>query len=67
MNSIGIVLAAIKSGFEFRHDNNWIFAAELAGKCDRREYLADICRRLAQECNEASRLGVRRRVGKHVC
>ena len=45
-------------GPEFRHDHNWIFATQLAGERDRFNDLADICRRLAKEGDEASWLGL---------
>ena len=57
---------AIKSGSEFRHDNNWIFAAQLAGERDGCNDLANICRRFAKEGDEASRLGLIDRVDEDI-
>ncbi len=54
MNSIGAVLTGNQVGLEFRHDDDRIFATQPAGECDRGEDLADIFRRLAKECDEAS-------------
>ena len=66
MNSIGTVLRGDQVGPEFRHDNNWILAAQLAGERDGREDLADVAGRLAKEGDEASRLGLLDRIGQHI-